>query len=149
MFPSTNIEVPRCRTGFPSSNQAPRPRILFLSKTLSNPPQITSLSAISGAILKLSVLFKETSELSLEEHLCQLKSLYGELPQKIKVLVRTSKVSNNLFSVLGKFAVALSEYSNEYEEIDNPNYPEESYEAFILRMIKMKKLKIEKVLDLK
>lgn len=98
---------------------------------------------------KLSVLFKETTELSLEDHLSQLKRLYDELPQKIKVLVRTSKVSNNLFSVLGRFAMALSEYSNEYEEIDNPNYPEESYEAFILRMIKMKKLKIEKVLDLK
>ena len=98
---------------------------------------------------KLSVLFKETSELSLEEHLSQLKSLYGELPQKIKVLVRTGKVSNNLFTALGKWALALSEYSNEYEEIDNPNYPEESYEAYISRMIKMKKLKIEKVLDLK
>lgn len=32
---------------------------------------------------------------------------------------------------------------------DNPNYPDEGYEAFILRMIDAKKLKIEKVLDLK
>ena len=94
---------------------------------------------------KLSVLFKETSELSLEEHLSQLKCLYGELPQKIKVLVRTGKVSNNLFTALGKWAFALSEYSNGYEEIDNTNYPEESYEAFISRMIRMKKFKIEKV----
>ena len=38
---------------------------------------------------------------------------------------------------------------DEYEEKDNPNYPDEGYEAFILRMIDAKKLKIEKVLDLK
>ena len=37
----------------------------------------------------------------------------------------------------------------EYETIDNPHYPKESYEAFIARMIEKKKLKIEKVLDLK
>ena len=39
--------------------------------------------------------------------------------------------------------------SDEYEYRDNPNYPDESYEAFILRLIERKKLKIEKVLDLK
>lgn len=98
---------------------------------------------------KVCVLFKETADLSLEEHLSQLKRLYDELPQKIKVLVRTGKVSNNFFSALDGLALSLSKYSNEYEEKDNPNYPEESYEAFILRMIKKKKLKIEMVLDLK
>ena len=39
--------------------------------------------------------------------------------------------------------------SDTYEERINPNYPEETYEAFISRMVKLKKLKIEKVLDLK
>lgn len=98
---------------------------------------------------KLRVLFKETSEMELEEHLKQLKILYNELPQKIKVLVRTGNVTKNLCSVLGKIALGISDYGNEYDEIDNPDYPEESYEAFISRMIKVKKLKIEKVLDLK
>ncbi len=34
------------------------------------------------------------------------------------------------------------------KEIDNPNYPEESYEAFVLRMIRMKKIKDRKGLDI-
>ena len=38
---------------------------------------------------------------------------------------------------------------DEYEEQDNPEYPQESYEEFINKMIEKKKLKIEKVLDLK
>lgn len=101
---------------------------------------------------KVSTIFKETSDLSLEQHLSQLKRLYDELPQKIKVLVRKGNSS-----ALSEFSTMLSQFTrclcgvspNEYEEQDNPNYPEESYEAFILRMIKEKKLKIEKVLDLK
>lgn len=39
-------------------------------------------------------------------------------------------------------------FGNEYKEIDNSNYPEESYEVFVLRMIRMKKIKIEKTLDI-
>ncbi len=37
---------------------------------------------------------------------------------------------------------------DEYEEKDNPNYPQESYEEFISNMINLEKLKIQKVLDL-
>lgn len=98
---------------------------------------------------KISVLFKETSDLTLEEHLHQLKRLYDELPQKIKVLVRAGTSIKGIYSAFENLAVGLSSFKNEYEEKDNPNYPEESYEAFILRMIKGKKLKIEKILDLK
>lgn len=99
---------------------------------------------------KVDTIFKETSDMSLEKHLSQLKVLYKELPEKIKKLVRRG--DNAIFQSLGLFASNFynSFYGNdEYIEIDNPNYPDETYEAFIVRMIKMKKLKIEKVLDLK
>lgn len=103
---------------------------------------------------KIATIFKETSDLTLDEHLKQLKKLYAELPQKIKVLVRKGSPSalSNMSAILSRIALSFSDTCgtpDEYEERDNPNYPEESYEAFVLRMIKYKKLKIEKVLDLK
>lgn len=100
---------------------------------------------------KITTIFKETSNLSLEQHLNQLKVLYGELPQKIKKLVRKGILStfNLRMSVFMKSIAEIAGEPDEYEEVDNPDYPEESYEAFISRMIKMKKLKIEKCLDLK
>ncbi len=98
---------------------------------------------------KIETIFKESSDLTLDQHLMQLKKLYGELPEKIKVLVKSSASSmSTMLSLLGKNLTSIYGH-NEYTEIENPYYPEESYEAFILRMIKMKKLKIEKVLDLK
>lgn len=97
---------------------------------------------------KISKIFKETSDMSLEEHLSQLKLLYSQLPQKIQVLVRNGEVIENISKALLKVASGMAYFGNEYKEIDNPNYPEESYEAFVLRMIRMKKIKIEKVLDI-
>lgn len=100
---------------------------------------------------KIETVFKASSDLSLNEHLAQLKLLYNELPQKIRKLVRKSNSINNLTSCLTLLSQSVLRPfwgNDEYEEIDNPNSPEESYEAFILRMIEKKKLKIEKVLDL-
>ena len=97
---------------------------------------------------KINTIFKETTDLRLEEHLQQLKVLYAELPQKIRVLVKkgepalwTTSISQTLRAMYGGRDV--------YEEQDNPDFPEERYESFIVRMIERKKLKIEKVLDLK
>lgn len=100
---------------------------------------------------KIGTIFKETSNLSLEQHLKQLRILYDELPQKISVLVRKGDLSpavTGLAELVNAFKGIFKE-QDEYQEVDNPNYPEESYEAFIERMIKSKKLKIEKCLDLK
>lgn len=102
---------------------------------------------------KLDTVFKETSNMSLKDHLMQLVCLYNELPKKVKRLVRkadVSSIASSISSILSLVRTSQTWFGqDEYEEIDNPNYPEESYEAFILRMIKLKKLKIEKVLDLK
>lgn len=99
---------------------------------------------------KVETIFKDSSDLTLEKHLEQLKLLYKELPEKISKLVKAGK--NGWAFNLG--LIGLNCYKAmmgdaEYETIDNPHYPKESYEAFIARMIEKKKLKIEKVLDLK
>lgn len=103
---------------------------------------------------RITSFFKETSDLSLEEHLTQLKVLYNELPQKIKVLIRKgeSVFSASMISTIELFSKSIQTYCgtpDEYEEQDNPEYPGESYEEFINRMIERKKIKIEKTLDLK
>ena len=43
---------------------------------------------------KIETVFKSSSDLSLSDHLHQLKLLYAELPEKIKVLVRKSNISS-------------------------------------------------------
>lgn len=99
---------------------------------------------------KIGTIFKETSNLSLEKHLQQLRVLYAELPKKMKVLVRKGKpniIASGMAATIRNLGIWGE--PDQYEEIDNPDYPEESYEAFIGRMIKSKKLKIEKCLDLK
>lgn len=97
---------------------------------------------------KTQTIFKESSDLNLDEHLSQLKKLYNELPKKIKVLIKKGELGS-LVRSFQQITRNMLEANDEYEEKDNPNYPEESYEAFILKMIKYKKLKIEKVIDLK
>ena len=96
---------------------------------------------------KIEHIYKESSDLTLEAHLNQLKVLYAELPEKIRVLVRKGKQPAWTTMLMGLDAIYGT--PDEFEERDNPNLPEENYESFILRMIKQKKLKIEKVLDLK
>ena len=100
---------------------------------------------------KIATIYSENTDMSLDQHLEQLKKLYSELPQKIRVLVRKGSQPNfaAALKVFGERIGALYGTPDEYEEKDNLNYPDEGYEAFILRMIDAKKLKIEKVLDLK
>ena len=103
---------------------------------------------------KITTIFKSSSDLSLKEHLVQLKELYGELPEKIQVLVKKGRPGSataflsSMKTITERLSLFYGE-SDTYEERINPNYPEETYEAFISRMVKLKKLKIEKVLDLK
>lgn len=97
---------------------------------------------------KLETVFKDSTDLSLQEHLLQLKQLYGELPKTIRVLVKKGEPSR-LSKILSSFPKIFYDSDDIYEYTDNPYFPDESYEAFVSRMIDRKKLKIEKVLDLK
>lgn len=83
----------------------------------------------------------EHSNLELEEHLKQLETLY----KYINPMKYTFSIYNQLSGNIRKnlFGGAL------IKGVNNPNYPKESYEDFVVRMIARKKEKIERVLDLK
>ncbi|MEE1313133.1 MAG: ATP-binding protein [Lachnospiraceae bacterium] len=82
--------------------------------------------------------------LELEEHLEQLKKLYDKInPTK-------SYYRNGFAQSLGETMKAMvNSLKGELVSEKIPLYPEESYEEFIARMIREKKKKIERVLDLK
>lgn len=101
---------------------------------------------------KLENAFKESNDLSLKEHLEQLQFLYDSIPQKKRVLVKKGKRFVGAMEGLQALSERMTEIFGEpdqYEEVPNENYPSEDYEQFLVRMIDKKKLKIEKVLDLK
>ena len=101
---------------------------------------------------KLEKVFKESNDLSLKEHLEQLQFLYDSIPQKKRVLVKKGNRFVGAMEGLQALSERMTEIFGEpdqYEEVPNENYPSEDYEQFLVRMIDKKKLKIEKVLDLK
>lgn len=99
---------------------------------------------------RIDSIFKNTNDLSLHEHLTQLQVLYEWIPRKKKVLVNIGDQYSASLKALQAVTQSLSAWGmcNEYDEVDNPKYPSEDYEDFIVRMIEKKKRKIEKVLDL-
>lgn len=82
--------------------------------------------------------------LQLEEHLNQLKILYGNI-EKNHVYYK-----NGLSAGMTSFLQTITKVAVIGEKVVEPNslYPDESYEQFISRMITEKKKKIERVLDL-
>ena len=101
---------------------------------------------------KLENVFKESNDLSLKEHLEQLKFLYDCIPQQKRILVKKGNRFVGAMEGLQALSERMTEIFGEpdqYEEVPNENYPSEDYEQFLVRMIDKKKLKIEKVLDLK
>ena len=101
---------------------------------------------------KLENVFKESNDLSLKEHLEQLQFLYDSIPQKKRILVKKGNRFVGAMEGLQALSERMTEIFGEpdqYEEVPNDNYPSEDYEQFLVRMIDKKKLKIEKILDLK
>ena len=101
---------------------------------------------------KLENVFKESNDLSLKEHLEQLQFLYDSIPQKKRILIKKGNRFVGAMEGLQALSERMTEIFGEpdqYEEVPNENYPSEDYEQFLVRMIDKKKLKIEKILDLK
>lgn len=104
----------------------------------------TSVEAASNndleAIFKLRLIeqYKDLSNMKLDEHISQLRILYGSLEKQIS----SGNSWSEAISVLQK---SLAPFSN--TTIENPNYPEEDFEDFINKMIEKKKRKIEIVLE--
>lgn len=96
---------------------------------------------------RIATNYNTSSEIELEEHLAQLKMLYNKIEKYNYVYAKNSN-HKNIFSMIEKLAINVSKnFLGEQEAIPNPNYPEEDYEQFILRMIARKKNRIETLLD--
>lgn len=89
---------------------------------------------------RIRASYTDGSSLELEEHLKQLKVLYQFIDKSKTYLSIGGELSKMIREVLP---------NNLIKSTPNNLYPEEEYEEFIRRMIDRKKLKIEKVLDLK
>lgn len=91
---------------------------------------------------RINTQYSSSSTLNLDEHLKQLRVLYYQIEPNKKNIINSPFLDNLANAFQGLSLV-------EYESYPNPNYPEEDFEGFILRMIKNKKMKVEKILDLK
>lgn len=91
---------------------------------------------------RIRASYTDGSSLELEEHLKQLKVLYGFISRSKSYFELGEQLGVNLAKLFSTVIPDVKHEPNEY-------YPDEEYEEFIRRMIDRKKLKIEKVLDLK
>lgn len=86
-----------------------------------------------------------SSSIKIEEHLNQLKTLYNQID---KYHIRYNAEGGSFMSSFNKsLSQMLNGLYGEKEKVKNPNYPEEDYEEFISILIKKKKIRIEKTLD--
>lgn len=92
--------------------------------------------------IRISTQYSNASGIELEEHLTQLKTLYNHIEKMISV-----NFDGQLGINLKRLSKLLSSSFGGKELIKNPNYPQEDYESFILRMIQLKKERIEKELN--
>lgn len=86
--------------------------------------------------------YSEGSSLELKEHLGQLKVLYESINRNKTNYTWANNLGNALQGLISPLAAHITTE-------ENVNYPKEEFEEFICRMISQKKIKIEKVLDLK
>ncbi len=78
--------------------------------------------------------YSSTSEIKLEEHIGELKTLYSSIDKTL---------SRNLFAELAGASKPLSEF---FTSSPNPAYPTESLENFISEMIEIKKKRIKQLI---
>lgn len=94
---------------------------------------------------RLDTGYSSTRTLSLEEHLGQLKLLYKEIPRDIKI---PKEGAFNQLNAFVRIAVDMQNaLGNLYETKPNPEFPEEDYEQFVLRLIDMKKARIKQEIE--
>lgn len=76
---------------------------------------------------------------SIKEHLAELKVLYSEIPRHFPGAMPILGSLHNIGMLANLFGPSKP----------NPDYPQEDYDAFVLRLLNQKKLLIEKLLGLK
>lgn len=90
---------------------------------------------------RIETQYSSRSEIELKEHIEQLKILYSNIDKYHYVYK-----DGNRFAPFGQL---VRNIFGEHEMILNQHYPEEDFEAFIVRMIEKKKKKIESVLEIR
>lgn len=88
---------------------------------------------------RLETGYSSTKELDLQTHFDQLKILFQQIDRN---LIKSSK--NNL---LGLTVMAIAKLAQSIETEPNPHYPTEDFSAFVVRLIRLKKQRIEQELD--
>jgi hypothetical protein len=84
-----------------------------------------------------------SSKRKLREHLEELKELYTHIPKVIGGGAYSKSSVRELSRIIGTFSLDDFEYA---PSKDNPNYPKESFEAFVSKMIEKKKSIIEQLI---
>lgn len=87
---------------------------------------------------RLETGYSSTKELNLEAHLQQLKVLFQQIDKNI---VRTQSIWD-MSKALGGIAQIFKT-----ESTPNPKFPKEDFDAFVIKLIRLKKKRIEEELD--
>lgn len=87
---------------------------------------------------RLETNYSSSKELDLQEHLQQLKVLFQHIDKSIVISGYLSASINAIADVAKSF---------QFSSMPNPDYPEEDFERFVLRMIRLKKKRIEQEID--
>ncbi len=98
---------------------------------------------------RLETGYSTRSEIDLQTHLEQLKLLYSQIQLQRTRTIYPPGYYDNVFSRFKQFSTAafalesLGQNLPKPEVVDNPHYPKESYEAFVGKLIRKKKIRIE------
>lgn len=90
---------------------------------------------------RLETGYSSQTEIDLQTHIEHLKILYRQI-NKYHV-----RITDSFYETIQALAVNANVIMGKREEIPNPNYPEENFEEFVVKMICKKKKKIEALLD--
>lgn len=90
---------------------------------------------------RIATKYSTAREISLSEHLEQLKLLYKEIPSSFTTM------SPRLLDMLAPFRNFVTLGEN-LESVANPHYPKEGYSEFLAECIRKKKLRVESELDI-
>lgn len=98
---------------------------------------------------RIATNYNTSSEIKLEEHINQLKLLYSKINKYNYVYVKsnTEKKENIVTTMTEVISNVMTSINANRQAVENPNFPQEDLEKFIVRLISMKKKKIEKLLD--
>jgi len=91
--------------------------------------------------------FDSTSEMKLEEHFSQLKTLYKQIEKGIyEIEYDNVPYWSSAVSSIATAFTGLYPQIKRKKFIKNENYPDEEYDQFVIKMIELKKKRIEGIL---